>query len=71
MLKERIESFSNAENLYRMGMIYKKQGKSKQAAEMFHLALKDYTYCPRRLRKMHRRWAFLSRLALLTVNNRT
>ncbi len=64
-LRERLESFSNVENFYRMGRIYKKRGDKKEAAQMFRLALRDYSYCPRRLRKMHRRWALLSRLALL------
>lgn len=55
-------NFANTENLYRMGIVYKKTGDKQKANEMFHKALEEYSYVPGRLRKLHRRWALLARL---------
>ncbi|WP_418791454.1 tetratricopeptide repeat protein [Phosphitispora sp. TUW77] len=55
-------NFANTENLYRMGMVYKKTGNQQKANEMFHKALEEYSHVPGQLKKLHRRWAFLARL---------
>ncbi len=66
-LEERFQSFANTENFFRMGKVYKNSGDRIKAKEMFEHALRDYTYCPRALRKLHRRWAFFSWLNKLTI----
>lgn len=54
--------YANTENLYKMGKVYKKLGDRKKAKEMFDKALKEYSYCPKNLRKLHRKWALLARI---------
>jgi tetratricopeptide (TPR) repeat protein len=66
-LEDRFWKYANTENLYKMGMVYKKKGKKQKAREMFDSTLKEYSYCPKNLRKLHRRWALLSRINKLTV----
>jgi len=62
VLQDKFWRYANTENLYRMGMMYKKHGDREKAKEMFDNAIKEYSYCPRNLKKLHRRWALLSRL---------
>lgn len=59
-LQDKFWRYANAENLYRMGMMYKRHGDRGKAKEMFDNAIKEYSYCPRNLKKLHRRWALLS-----------
>jgi tetratricopeptide (TPR) repeat protein len=59
-LEEAFDSFANTENFYRMGMIYKGMGNKAKAGEMFNNALKSYSYVPRTIKKLHRRWAVYS-----------
>lgn len=61
-LESEFESFANTENFFRMGRVYKHAGRTRQAAEMFTKALEDYAYVPKTLRRIHRKWAILSRL---------
>lgn len=61
-LQDKFWRYANTENLYRMGMMYKRHGEREKAREMFDNAIKEYSYCPRNLKKLHRRWALLSRL---------
>lgn len=60
LLQDKFWKYANAENLYRMGMMYKKHGDREKAREMFDNAIKEYSYCPKNLKKLHRRWALLS-----------
>ncbi len=60
-LQDKFWKYANTENLYRMGMMYKKHGDREKARDMFDNAIKEYSYCPRNLKKLHRRWAILSR----------
>ena len=61
-LQDKFWRYANTENLYRMGMMYKRHGDREKARDMFDNAIKEYSYCPRNLKKLHRRWALLSRL---------
>lgn len=61
-LQDKFWRYANTENLYRMGMMYKRHGDREKAKKMFDNAIKEYSYCPRNLKKLHRRWALLSRL---------
>lgn len=61
-LEDKFWRYANTENLYRMGMMYKRHGDREKAKEMFDNAIKEYSYCPKNLKKLHRRWALLSRL---------
>lgn len=63
-IDEEFKNFANAENFYRMGVVYKKAGLGREAAEMFRHALEEYKYVPKTLRRIHRKWALLSRLRL-------
>ncbi|HWI54265.1 MAG TPA: hypothetical protein VNT57_01120 [Desulfobacteria bacterium] len=63
-IEAQFTDFSNTENLYRMGMVYKKAGLIGEAREMFRCALEDYAYVPKNLRRIHRKWAILSRIRL-------
>lgn len=65
-LEEGLTSFANTENFFRMGMVYKKAGDRQKARNMFEKALSEYSYVPRRLRRIHRKWAVFSRFQLLT-----
>ncbi len=67
VLEEGLENFASTENFFRMGVVYKKQGKKQRARQMFENALDEYSYVPKRLRRLHRRWALLSRFNLLTT----
>ena len=59
-LTDSFDSFASTENFYRMGMVYSRMGNKERAREMFQQALEEYSFVPGRLRKLHRRWAFLS-----------
>lgn len=59
------ENFANTENFYRMGLVYKNSGRSREAGEMFRRALEEYAYVPKTLKRIHRKWALLSRLRLV------
>lgn len=59
-LEQKIERFANTENLYRMGMVYKKLNSKEKANAFFTKALAEYSYCPRGIRRLHRKWAILS-----------
>ncbi|PKM80539.1 MAG: hypothetical protein CVU89_13390 [Firmicutes bacterium HGW-Firmicutes-14] len=63
-LEEGLGNFESTENHFRMGMVYKRHGNREKAKEMFRQALDDYSYVPGRMRKIHRKWAFLARLNL-------
>ncbi|MCT4594257.1 MAG: tetratricopeptide repeat protein [Anaeromicrobium sp.] len=65
-LEEKIERFSNTQNLYKMGMIYKKLGNKHKAKRLFSKAIKEYSYCPKGIRRIHRKWAILSRIRKIT-----
>lgn len=58
-------NFANTENFYRMGMVYHKAGRVREAGEMFRRALDEYGYVPKNLRRIHRKWAVLSRVRLV------
>lgn len=60
-LEASIDNYANTENFYRMGKLYRKLGFKGKAAEMFEHALKNYSYTQRSIRRLHRKWAFLSR----------
>ena len=64
-LEEKIERFSNTENLYKMGMIYKNLGNKDKAKRLFSKAITEYSYCPKGIRRIHRKWAILSRIRKL------
>ncbi|MDP4181208.1 MAG: tetratricopeptide repeat protein [Bacillota bacterium] len=66
-LEKSLERFSNTENFYRLGKVYKKNGNKKKALEMFDLAIKDYSYVQKRLKRLHRKWAWLARINKLTT----
>ena len=59
-LEEKIERFGNTENLYRVGMVYRSLANKEKAKEFFAKAIETYHYCPRGLRRIHRKWAILS-----------
>lgn len=59
-LEAEFERFANTENFFRMGKVYKHAGHTRKAADMFTEALKDYSYVPKTLRRIHRKWALLS-----------
>jgi tetratricopeptide (TPR) repeat protein len=61
-LEKKIESFGNTENLYRVGMVYRGLENKDKAREFFTKAIETYHYCPRGLRRLHRKWAILSRI---------
>lgn len=63
-LAKGLENFANTENFYRMGMAYKKHGYKDKAREMFNHAINEYSYVPGRLRRIHRKWAVLSRIQI-------
>ena len=60
--EEKVDSFGNAENLYRLGITYKRLGHKDKANTFFSKAITEYAYCPKGLRRLHRRWAILSRI---------
>ena len=59
-LENGLSSFASAENFYRMGVVYKKHGDRQKARQMFECAIREYSYVPKRLRRIHRKWAVLS-----------
>ena len=61
-LEEKIEKFANTENLYKLGLIYSKSANKEKARQFFSKAIVEYSYCPRGLRRLHRKWAILSRI---------
>lgn len=61
-LEADVERFANTENLYKMGLIYKNLGMKDRANKLFTMAINEYSYCPKGVRRLHRKWAFLSRL---------
>ena len=61
-LEDKFSRYANTENFYKMGMVYKKAGDREKAKNMFDNAVKEYSYCPKTLRKIHRRWAFLAKI---------
>ncbi len=66
-LEKGLNNFANTENFFRMGAIYEKLGIKEKAVEMYHSALQEYSYVPSSLKKLHRKWALLSRLHLVYV----
>jgi len=60
VLEEGLSSFASTENFYRMGVVYKKQGDRQKARHMFECAIQEYSYVPKRLRRIHRKWAVFS-----------
>ena len=65
-LKECFEGFANAENFFKMGRVYKRIGNRQTAKDMFRHAIKEYSYCPGALKRLHRKWAFFSWINSLT-----
>lgn len=65
-LEEGLHSFASTENFFRMGKVYKKGGNRAKAREMFNQAIEEYQAVPKRLRRIHRKWAILARLHLYT-----
>jgi tetratricopeptide (TPR) repeat protein len=61
-LEENVERFGNTENLYRIAMVYRSLGSKEKAKEFFNKAIETYAYCPRGLKRIHRKWAILARL---------
>ncbi|TCO71840.1 tetratricopeptide repeat protein [Marinisporobacter balticus] len=61
-LEEKIEKFANTENLYKLGRLYKKLGNKEKAKNLFSKAMVEYSYCPKGIRRIHRKWAILSRV---------
>lgn len=61
-IEDKIERFANTENLYNLGKLYKKSGNNEKAKELFAKAIVEYSYCPKGLRRIHRKWAILSRI---------
>lgn len=59
-LEDDFDRYANTENFNRLGKVYKKKGYKDKAKEMFEQSLNSYSYCPKSLKKMHRRWAFSS-----------
>jgi tetratricopeptide (TPR) repeat protein len=68
-LEKSIGRFANTENFYRMGKVYKKSGNNKKAIEMFDMAIKEYSYVQKKLRRIHRKWAWLSRINKLVTKH--
>lgn len=60
-LEQKVERFANTEILYKLGMAYRKFGDREKARELFSKAITEYSYCPRGIRRLHRKWALLSR----------
>ncbi|MCL4439197.1 MAG: tetratricopeptide repeat protein [Firmicutes bacterium] len=65
-LEQGLSNFASTENFYRMGRAYKDQGNKQKAKEMFAHALEEYAYVPNRVRRIHRKWAILSRIGIMT-----
>lgn len=65
-LEEGLTLFASAENFFRMGIVYKKKGNRTKAKAMFNLAIEEYQGVPKRLRRIHRKWAILAKLYLYT-----
>lgn len=61
-LEQKIQRFSNTENLYKMGIVFKKFGNREKAVMFFSRALAEYSYCPRGIKRLHRKWAILARI---------
>lgn len=61
-LEADLQRFPSTENFFRLGMVYKNHGRHQKAQAMFRHALEEYASVPRGLRRLHRRWAILSRL---------
>lgn len=61
-LEEGLTNFASTENFYRAGMVYKRQGNRQKAREMFDLAVEEYKGIPKRMRRVHRKWAILAKL---------
>ena len=61
-LEKGLANFANTENFYRMGMVFKNQGYRGKAKDMFSRAIEEYIYVPKRMRRIHRKWAILSRV---------
>lgn len=64
-LEGRMDRFINAENLYKLGKLHLKYGSKEKATELFNKAIAEYAYCPRGLRRLHRKWVILSRIQKL------
>lgn len=65
-LEEGLTNFASTENFFRAGIVYKKQGNREKAREMFSLAVEEYQGVPKRMRRIHRKWAILAKLHLYT-----
>lgn len=63
-LTDGVLRYGSAEFLYRSGREFQIAGNRAQARTMYQEALDSYRACPRALRKLQRRWATLSRLAM-------
>lgn len=63
-LEDGLTHFASTENFFRAGIVYKKQGNRKKAREMFSLAVEEYQGVPKRMRRIHRKWAILAKLHL-------
>lgn len=63
-LTDGVLRYGSAEFLYRSGREFQLAGNRAQARAMYQEALDSYQACPRALRKLQRRWATLSRLAM-------
>ncbi len=59
-LEEEMANFSNTENSYRLGVLFRSKGYKGKAKEMFKNALSEYSFCQRKLKRLHRKWAFLA-----------
>jgi len=65
-LEEGLTNFASTEIFFRAGMVYKKQGNRHQAREMFNLAVEEYRGVPKRMKRLHRKWAVLAKFYLYT-----
>lgn len=63
-LEEGLANFASAENFFRVGKVYKEKGNRQKAGEMFNQAIEEYKYVPKRLRRIHRKWAVFAKLHL-------
>jgi tetratricopeptide (TPR) repeat protein len=61
-IEDAFDRFANTENFYRMGRLFQRNGDKAKAREMFDSSLRSYSYCPRSIRRLHRRWALAARL---------
>lgn len=61
-MEQKMQRFSNTENLYKMGMVFKKYKDREKAGMFFSKALIEYSYCPRGVKRLHRKWAILSQI---------